>query len=87
MSDRPFSTTELDDLTCHAILAQDRYGNYASTHEALGVALEEWTELVNAVHANDIEAVRDEAIDLAAVLLRLAYQCRWSEAMKARSVK
>lgn len=34
--------------------------------------MEEWTELKAAVKANMIESVREEAIDLAAVLIRLA---------------
>jgi len=67
--------------------AQSRYGNFASTHEALGVALEEWNELNDAIRANAIEAIREEAIDLAAVLIRLAAQCRSSETMKERSIK
>lgn len=67
--------------------AQTRYGDFASVHEALGVALEEWDELRSAMHANAIESVRHEAIDLAAVLIRLACQCRSSEKLRARSVK
>jgi NTP pyrophosphatase (non-canonical NTP hydrolase) len=53
-----------------------RYGPFASTHEALGVLAEEWDELRIAVRANASESVRDEALDLAAVALRLAAQCR-----------
>lgn len=52
--------------------AQDTYGNIASTHEALGVASEEWDELRAAIHANDAVAIRDEAMDMCSVLLRLA---------------
>ena len=52
--------------------ADDRYGPFASTHEALGVALEEWDELRDAVRANDLQAVRSEALDLAAALIRMA---------------
>ena len=52
--------------------AEARYGSFASTHEAMGVALEEWHELIESVHANDIAAIRHEALDLAAVLIRLA---------------
>lgn len=78
---------ELNEILDHAEAAQNRYGDFASTHEALGVALEEWAELAQAVHANALESVRDEAIDLAAVLLRLAHQCRSSDSMKKRSVK
>jgi NTP pyrophosphatase (non-canonical NTP hydrolase) len=51
--------------------ADDRYGNFASVHEALGVAMEEWDELRAAIHANKLDEVQGEAIDLAAVLLRL----------------
>lgn len=68
-------------------IAQRQYGDFASTHEALGVALEEWHEFQDAIQANAIESVREEAIDLAAVLIRLADQCRKSEHMKRRSIK
>ena len=52
--------------------ATARYGAFASTHEAMGVALEEWDELRNAVHSNALGAVEHECLDLAAVLIRLA---------------
>lgn len=71
----------------HADLAKQRYGDFASAHEALGVALEEWNELQDAIRANAIESIREEAIDLAAVLFRLAVQCRTHESFKRRSVK
>lgn len=67
--------------------AQIRYGNFASTHEALGVALEEWDELRAVVQANAIGSVREEALDLAAVLIRLAHQCRTSSSLRERSIK
>lgn len=53
------------------VRAQMTFGPFASAHEALGVALEEWTELIGAVQANDMESVKHEALDLAAVLIRL----------------
>jgi NTP pyrophosphatase (non-canonical NTP hydrolase) len=56
--------------------AEKRYGPFASTHEALGVCVEEWDELRQAVQANALESVREEALDLAAVCLRLAASCR-----------
>jgi len=71
----------------HIESAQARYANFASAHEALGVALEEWNELQDVIRANAIESIREEAIDLAAVLIRLAVQCRTSENLKRRSVK
>lgn len=55
--------------------AEVRYGQFASTHEALGVAVEEFDELRDAIHANDLVATRDEALDVAAVMLRLASAC------------
>ena len=47
-----------------------------STHEALGVALEEWDELRAAIKSNKLGAIEWECLDLAAVLLRLASHCR-----------
>jgi NTP pyrophosphatase (non-canonical NTP hydrolase) len=76
-----------DEITAHVTISQNRYGNFASTHEALGVALEEWNELQHAIQANAIESIREEAIDLAAVLIRLAEQCRTADGLKARSMK
>lgn len=78
---------EIYETIDHIKSAQARYGDFASTHEALGVALEEWNELQDAIKANAIESVREEAIDLAAVLIRLAIQCRSSANLKRRSVK
>lgn len=63
-------------LADKAARAEVRYGPMASTHEALGVALEEWQELCEAVRSNDLSAIEREAIDLAAVCMRLAGACR-----------
>lgn len=54
--------------------ADERYGPFTSTHEALGVASEEWDEFRTAIHENDADAIVHEALDLAAVLVRLAAQ-------------
>lgn len=67
--------------------AELRYGEMASTHEALGVACEEWDELREAIRTNKLGAVEYEALDLAAVLLRLARACRNGGAFAKRSVK
>ena len=67
--------------------AAKRYGPFASTHEALGVACEEWDELRAAIHGNDLDAVERECLDLAAVLIRLARSLRNSANTRARSVK
>lgn len=66
--------------------ADARYGPFASTHEALGVGLEEWSEFCDAVHENDLPAAAREALDLAAVLIRFAGQWRDPE-LQRRSVK
>lgn len=64
--------------------AQTAFGPFASAHEALGVALEEWTELISAIQANDMEAIKHEALDLAAVLIRLHDQ---ADNIKERSTR
>ena len=83
----PDGRVELNEMMERVDAAQHRYGDFTSTHEALGVALEEWSELQQAVHANKIKSIRLEALDLAAVLIRLAEQCRTSEQLKRRSAK
>ena len=66
--------------------ARDIYGDLSSSHEALGVAMEELQELIEAIHDNDIGNVRREACDLAAICLRLAEACASpSEAFAKRS--
>ena len=67
--------------------ADERYGPFKSTHEALGVAIEEWDELRAAVHANDLDAIRHEALDLAACLIRLYDNLGSSIEMQIRSEK
>lgn len=64
-----------------------RYGDFASTHEALGVAMEEWDELREAIRSNNLEAVQHECMDLAAVLVRLARTLRDNETTRTRSIK
>lgn len=67
--------------------AENRYGPFASTHEALGVACEEWDELRDAVRSNALASVEWECLDLAAVLIRLARNLRNSDYAQKRSVK
>lgn len=68
-------------------LADERYGDFASTHEALGVACEEWHEFIEAVRSNDLHNIEHEALDLSAVLIRLARSIPSNKALRARSVK
>lgn len=67
--------------------AEHRYGPFTSTHEALGVALEEWDELRAAIQANDQPAIEAECADLAAVLIRLARLMRDHDYQHKRSTK
>lgn len=62
----------LSDIEVRIQMARKRYGDFASTHEALGVAMEEWHELIDAIRSNVIGDVQKECMDLAAVLIRLA---------------
>ena len=66
----------LHEIEAKAEQAAKRYGHFASTHEALGVAREEWHELIDAIRANKLGSIEMECIDLAAVLFRLARACR-----------
>jgi len=52
-----------------------KYGPFESTHSARGVIDEEVEELHLAVHANDLVAIRKEAVHVAAMALRLVAQC------------
>ncbi len=61
-----------EELQSRITAAQDRYGPFASTHEALGVATEEWHELIDAIRSNMLLELREECLDLAAALIRLA---------------
>jgi hypothetical protein len=67
--------------------AHARYGDFASTHEALGVAVEEWDELRAAIQGNFQFDIERECIDLAAVLIRLARMVRNAGYMHERSMK
>jgi len=44
-----------------------RHGDmsHASVHESLGVIAEEYKELLDEIHANNVQGVADEGIDLA----------------------
>ena len=71
-------------VMAEAARAQDRFGDFASAHEAYGVLAEEVAELFEAVRMKQgerppagpcrQEAIRQEAIQVAAVALRLAEQ-------------
>ncbi len=64
------------DAECEAARAQAKYPRYHSAHEALGVLLEEVDEFQRIVflkqERRDLDAMRKEAIQIAAVALRIA---------------
>jgi len=67
--------------------ARCKYGDFASTHEALGVAIEEWDELRDAIRSNDMANIASECLDLAAVLIRLADDITTKDEIVKRSSK
>lgn len=76
-----------EEIERRMFIAEQRYGPFASTHEALGVASEEWDELRDAVRANDLNAIKHECVDLVAVLLRLIQNINQNENLRNRSTK
>lgn len=66
----------LEAIQAEAQTAESRYGPFTSTHEALGVLIEEVDELREAVRHNALGSIEMEALQVAAVCLRLARQCR-----------
>jgi NTP pyrophosphatase (non-canonical NTP hydrolase) len=62
--------------------AAGKYGAFTSTHEALGVLIEEYEELKDAIRANDLSAVAHEAVQVAAVAARLADACAGKDFQK-----
>lgn len=77
----------LTEIEARITAAWKRYGEFASSHEAMGVALEEWTEFCDAVRDNNFSQIEHEAMDLAAVMIRVARAARFGGAFAARSVK
>jgi NTP pyrophosphatase (non-canonical NTP hydrolase) len=75
---------ELEERMNHA---EERYGPLASSHEGLGVALEEWDELREAIKSNRPERITHEAYDLAAVLIRLIITLNTNKQTQNRSTK
>ncbi len=84
--DRPFDVHEsihrvAGEIQDKACTAQNEYGDFASMHEAYGVLAEEVAELFEAVRTNQkmpgrAMLIRNEALDVASVALRIAEQAR-----------
>lgn len=79
--------TTIVDIDARMRKATEKYGPLASTHEGLGVALEEWNELQDAIRTNRLDDVAAECIDLAAVLVRMAEAIATRQEIVNRSVK
>lgn len=58
--------------------AEEKYGEFASGHEAYGVMMEEmeelWNEIKKKPYKRDANTMIIESIDIAAVAIRFAYQ-------------
>ena len=70
---------ELREAIDRARVAQEIYGDFASMHEAYGVLAEEFAELLEAIRirrdsSHRPQDIRNEALDIAAVALRIAEQ-------------
>lgn len=74
-----------DALLAEMVRADASYGPFTSTHEALGVLVEEMAELTDAIRQNDADAVQAEALQVAAVALRLRACLAASVEMRRRS--
>lgn len=65
--------------------SQARYGDINSSHEGYGVLAEEVAELLDAIRANDGDAIAKEALQVAAVALRLRDAALSNELFRRRS--
>ena len=65
-------STQFAEIAGRIAAADTRYGPFKSTHEAMGVGYEEWIEFTDAVRSNILADIYEEALDLAAVMIRLA---------------
>ena len=61
----------LDRIGQEITKADSQYGPFASAHEGYGVLAEEIAELLDAIRANDYEAIKLEATQCSAVALRI----------------
>lgn len=79
----------LDRVMAEIEKADTRYGPFTSTHEGYAVLAEEVAECFDAVRANSLQATAREALQVAAVALRLARECErgYETAFGQRSVK
>lgn len=56
--------------------SNERYGPFKSTHEGYGVLAEEMLELLTAIKSNRKNDIDEEAMQVAAVAMRIVIACR-----------
>ena len=61
-----------DRIDAEICRAEERYGQFRSSHEGFGVLAEEVSELLDAIRANDHRWIQREAIQVSAVAARIA---------------
>lgn len=67
----PYAAATLEMVRLESKRAFDIHGDFWSTAEGLGVLTEEYHELIEAIRQNDADAIRHEAIQVAAVAIRI----------------
>ena len=77
----------ISEVSDEAGVARSKYGDFTSTHEALGVLLEEFHELTEAIRANALGSISHEAMQVSAVALRLHDVCERAMAGEADGFK
>ena len=65
-------------------VADEKYGPFTSAHEGYGVLAEEVDELLQAIRKNELLRIEHEALQVAAVALRLRISMN-EDATRARS--
>ena len=70
------------DIAAEADAADGKYGPFRSTHEGLGVLMEEVHELIEAIRLNSPEEVRLEAIQVSAVAYRIAQSLDYEDTLR-----
>lgn len=55
--------------------ATSLHGEFHSPHEGYGVLAEEMDELMDALRANDLVQIREEAVQVAAMAARIVLDC------------
>jgi NTP pyrophosphatase (non-canonical NTP hydrolase) len=66
------SSKFFEDVAREAVTAEVKYGSFTSAHEGYGVLAEEVAELLAAIRSNKLFSIQEEAIQVAAVALRIA---------------